>query len=130
MAIRGLGVDLVDVDKMRRSLARTPSLVDRLFTPAEVAYASQAADPSERFAARFAAKEAVMKALGVGIGASGWHDVEVVHSETGAPQLQVTGRAAELAAEKGIGQWLVTISHTEITAEAVVVAESPPLSQG
>lgn len=123
MSIRGIGVDLVDVDRLRRSLARTPSLATRLFTPAERAYAERAADPTERFAVRFAAKEAVMKALGVGLGAFDWHDVEVVHTTSGAPELRVTGRAAILGSEAGVTRWLVTLSHTDRTAEAVVVAE-------
>lgn len=123
MTIRGIGVDLVDVDRMRRSLDRTPTLAARLFTPDERAYAERATDPTERFAARFAAKEAVMKALGVGLGAFDWHDVEVVRTTTGAPELRVTGRAAELAAAAGVARWLVTLSHTDRTAEAVVVAE-------
>jgi holo-[acyl-carrier protein] synthase len=123
VTIRGIGVDLVDVDRMRRSLARTPTLASRLFTPDERAYAERATDPTERFAARFAAKEAVMKALGVGLGAFDWHDVEVVHAASGAPTLRVTGRAAALAADAGVTRWLVTLSHTDRTAEAVVVAE-------
>jgi holo-[acyl-carrier protein] synthase len=126
MTIRGIGVDLVDVDRMRRSLARTPSLASRLFTDDERAYAERAPDPTERLAARFAAKEAVMKALGVGLGAFDWHDVEVVRTATGAPELRLAGRAAELAARAGISRWLVTLSHTDRTAEAVVVAEGDP----
>lgn len=119
----GLGTDLVEVDRLRRSLARTPSLVATLFTDGERAYAEAAADPAERYAARFAAKEAAMKALGVGIGAIGWHDVEVVHGPTGAPWLRVTGRAAELAREAGVRAWSVSLSHTATMAQAVVVAQ-------
>ena len=126
VTIRGIGVDLVDVDRMRRSLARTPTLASRLFTDEERTYAERARDPSERLAARFAAKEAVMKALGVGLGAFDWHDVEVVRTSSGAPELRVTGRAAELAAAAGVTRWLGTLSHTERTAEAVVVAEAAP----
>lgn len=118
----GIGVDLVEVDRMRTTLARTPALVDRIFTPGERAYAEAARDPSERFAARFAAKEAAMKALGVGLGDVDWHDLEVVRTETGAPELLVRGRAAELAASRGVGRWLVTLTHTASMAEAVVVA--------
>ena len=118
----GIGVDLVEVDRMRTALARTPSLRLRLFTEGERAYAESAADPSQRFAARFAAKEAAMKALGVGLGAIDWHDVEVIRGERGAPSLRVTGRAQELAADLGVARWQVTLTHTDSMAEAVVVA--------
>lgn len=118
-----IGVDLVEVDRMRTALARTPSLAVRLFTPAERAYAEQRHDPAERFAVRFAAKEAVMKALGVGLGAFEWHDAEVVRDErSGQPSLRVTGRAGELAEAAGVSSWLLTMSHTASMAEAVAVA--------
>ena len=118
----GIGVDLVDVERLRTVLARTPSLVDRLFTAGEQAYAQAAKDPTERFAVRFAAKEAVMKALGVGLGAIDWHDVDVVKAESGAPSLVITGRAAVLADAAGITTWKLTLAHTAITAEAIAVA--------
>ncbi len=119
----GIGVDLVEVDRMRQALARTPSLAERLFTPAERAYATRARDPAERFAARFAAKEAAMKAMGVGLGSCEWHDLEVVRDEaSGAPSLSVSGRAARRAAELGVARWLLTLTHTATTAEAIAVA--------
>ena len=118
----GIGVDLVDVDRMRTALGRTPSLAARLFTPGERAYADSAKDPAERFAARFAAKEAVMKALGVGLGAVEWHDIEVTRADSGAPSLVITGRAADLADAAGVTRWLLTLTHTRTTAEAIVVA--------
>lgn len=115
-------MDLVEVDRMRTVLARTPTLVERLFTPGERAYAEAAKDPSQRYAARFAAKEAAMKALGVGLGAVDWHDIEVVRSASGAPELRVTGRAYELAVDAGVRAWKVSLTHTDSMAEAVVVA--------
>lgn len=118
----GIGVDLVEVARMRTALARTPTLAGRLFTEAERSYAEQAKDPAPRYAVRFAVKEAVMKALGVGLGAFDWHDVEVVRADSGAPSLVVTGRAAALAAEAGVQEWKITLSHTDDLAEAVVVA--------
>jgi holo-[acyl-carrier protein] synthase len=119
----GIGVDLVEVDRMRRALERTPRLAERLFTPAERTYAEERKDPTERYAVRFAAKEAVMKALGVGLGAFDWHDVEVQRdAETGRPWLVVTGRAAELAGDAGVGSWLLTLTHTSSMAEAIAVA--------
>ena len=119
----GIGTDLVELDRFRASIERTPSLVGRLFTADERHYAESATDPTERYAARFAAKEATMKALGIGLGGLDWHDVEVVrHEDSGAPSLLVTGRAAARAAELGVERWLVTISHTETLAQAIVVA--------
>ncbi|HVM01933.1 MAG TPA: holo-ACP synthase, partial [Acidimicrobiales bacterium] len=73
----GIGIDAVEVGRFRRALARTPRMAERLFTDGERAYGARFADPAPRLAARFAAKEATMKALGVGIGAVGFHDVEV-----------------------------------------------------
>jgi holo-[acyl-carrier protein] synthase len=92
----GVGIDAVDVARFRATLQRTPSMRERCFTPGELAYADQRNDPTEPLAARFAAKEALMKALGVGLGAFGFHDVEVV-------------------VERG---------DTALTAQAIVIAQS------
>jgi holo-[acyl-carrier protein] synthase len=118
----GIGVDLCDVDRMRTSLDRTPTLAERLFTPAERAYCEQRRDPAERYAARFAAKEAVLKAMGLGLGACRWHDIEVVRAESGEPSLHLVGAAAQAAADRGIERWLLTLTHTRTMAEAVAVA--------
>ncbi len=124
----GVGVDLVDVDRFRRVLARRPGLADRLFTAGERADAAAAADPAERLAARFAAKEATMKALGEGLGAFALRDVEVVRSTTpgaarGRPSLRVSAGAAALADRRGVTRWHVSLSHTASMAVAMVVAE-------
>ena len=79
--IIGIGNDLVDLDRFRRVLERQPGLIEKLFTDTEREYAQRRADPTERFAARFAAKEATLKALGVGIGAADWHDIEVLRDD-------------------------------------------------
>ena len=100
--VRGVGVDAVDVARFRTVLARRPGLVRRLFTDGERSYASRGADPGLRLAARFAAKEATLKALGVGIGAADFHEVEVVRGADGAPHLSLAGRAAVLAAARGV----------------------------
>jgi holo-[acyl-carrier protein] synthase len=121
--IVGIGVDAVEVPRMRAILERTPSFRERTFTPGECADAEQRHDPSERFAARFAAKEAVMKAMGLGLGAFGFYDVETVLLESGQPQLVITGQAATLAAERGITRWHISLTHTEQTAIAMVIAE-------
>jgi holo-[acyl-carrier protein] synthase len=120
----GLGVDLVDVPRFAATLARRPGLADRVFTAGERSYAAGLAAPVPSLAARFAVKEAAMKALGVGLGAIDWHDVEVVRLTSGAPELQVTGRAEKLARERGVGGWHVSITHTAAAASAIVVAVS------
>lgn len=118
----GVGVDLCEVPRMRTSLERTPSLADRLFTPGERAYCERRPDPAERYAARFAAKEATLKAMGLGLGACRWHDIEVVRAESGQPSLLLTGSALVAADERGIERWLLTLTHTQHVAEAIAVA--------
>ena len=123
VSIVGIGIDVVDVARLRETLSRTPSFRERCFTPGERAYAERARDSAERFAVRFAAKEAVMKAMGVGLGAFGFHDVEVVRAADGVPTLLITGDAARLADERGVIRWHVSLTHTETTAAAYVIAE-------
>lgn len=118
----GVGIDAVDIERFRRSLERTPSLRDRLFTPAELEYLSVRADPVPGLAARFAAREAAMKALDQGLGAWGFHDISVVRSGSGPPRLSVVGRAAEVAAGFGVSRWTVSLTHTDSVAMAVVAA--------
>jgi holo-[acyl-carrier protein] synthase len=113
----GLGIDAVDVDRFENVLARSPRMAERLFTDGE-----RVLTPVARLAARFAVKEAVMKAMGVGFGAFGWHEVETVRGDSGAPQLVLTGAAATLADGQGITRWMVSLSHTDRTAVAVVAA--------
>jgi holo-[acyl-carrier protein] synthase len=118
----GVGVDLCDVDRIRRTLARTPGFADRVFTEAEQDYCRRRHDPAERFAARFAAKEAVLKALGAGLGACALRDIEVTRAGSGAPALALHGGAATLAADRGVTAWHISLTHTASMAEAVVVA--------
>jgi holo-[acyl-carrier protein] synthase len=120
--ILGIGIDAVDIARFRKSLERTPSMHHRLFTERELAYVAPKADPVPSLAARFASREAVMKAMGLGLGAFGFHDVWVDHRQSGEPLLNVTGRAAELAGERGIGTWHLSITHTDQVAIAYVVA--------
>lgn len=119
----GIGVDVVDIDRFRRSLERTPSMRARLFTAVELSYVAPQADPVPSLAARFAAREAVMKSLGLGLGAFGFHDVWVERAESGEPSLKVTSRAAELADAAGVTRWHLSLSHSDLVAVAYVVAE-------
>jgi holo-[acyl-carrier protein] synthase len=122
----GIGVDLCEVDRMRTALSRTPTLRGRVFTDAEQAYCDERKDPTERYAARFAAKEAVMMALGVGVGACKWNEIEVAKAESGAPSVRLHGGAQRLADERGIGEWRLTLTHTSRRAEAIAVALAAP----
>jgi len=122
VSVLGLGLDLVDVTRFERVLARRPALARRLFSAEELSYAGTLRNPAPTLAGRFAAKEAVMKALGVGVGAIDWTDVSVVRTPGGAPRLVVGGRAARLADALGVGGWSVSISHTAGVAGAVVAA--------
>jgi holo-[acyl-carrier protein] synthase len=115
--IRGVGVDVVDLARFERTLERTPELRARLFTPAEAELTV------ERLAARFAAKEAFVKALRAPAGIS-WQDIEVVLDEHGAPDLVLSGVAAARVQELGITAVHVSLSHDTSVATAFVVAES------
>lgn len=130
--IVGIGVDAVDVRRFARVLGRTSGTRDRLFTTDELAYADSLSDPTPSLAARFAVREAAMKALGVGLGAVDFHDVAVRRNESGRPTLLVGGRAARLAADLGVENWWVSMTHTDDLAVAYVIAEGPaaPLVAG
>jgi len=95
----------------------------RLFTDRELEYVAPKEDPVPSLAARFASREAVMKAMGLGLGAFGFHDAWVRRVPSGAPSLVITGRAVELAGERGISEWLLSITHTDLVAIAHVVAQ-------
>ena len=117
MSIVGVGVDVVDVARLGRVLARTPRLAERLFTDGE------RDRPVASLAARFAAKEAVAKALGAP-GGLRWRDAEVITGERGRPHLALHGGVAAEAEAQGIRTWHLSLSHDGGVATAVVVAES------
>lgn len=124
--ILGTGVDIVEVARLRRALDRHGDrLLYRLFTEAEIAYCN-ASPPhrAARLAARFAAKEAALKALGLGLRQVRWTDVEVRRDAAGRPSLHLAGRLAALAAEKGATRFHLSLSHTQEYAVAQVVVEA------
>jgi holo-[acyl-carrier protein] synthase len=114
--IRGVGVDVVDIARFEESLTRTPALRERLFTDAERDL------PLPSLAARFAAKEALAKALGAPKTLQ-WHDAEITRGDDGRPLLSVQGTVAEAAAKLGVQHWHVSLSHDGGVALAMVVAE-------
>jgi holo-[acyl-carrier protein] synthase len=120
--IIGVGIDVVPVQRFADSLVRTPGLRDRLFTDAEQHTPSGTLRTGESLAARFAAKEAVAKALGAP-GDLHWHDAEVMVGEHGRPHLEVRGTVAGRAAQLGVTSWFLSMSHDGGIASAVVVAE-------
>jgi holo-[acyl-carrier protein] synthase len=103
-------------------MERRAALAERLFSDAEREYAFRQKDPAKSLAARFGAKEAVMKAMGVGLWKFKFRDVEVVRAKSGAPSVALTGRAAEMARERGIAGWQLSLTHTETTALALAIA--------
>jgi holo-[acyl-carrier protein] synthase len=124
--IVGLGVDLVEIERVRRLIdSRGDRAMARLFTEGERAYAGYRVDPARHFAARIAAKEAAFKALAGNDLARGigWREIEVFARPDGGPLLRLHGRAERRAAELGVTRILVSISHTDAMAVAVVVLE-------
>jgi holo-[acyl-carrier protein] synthase len=122
--IVGLGMDLVEIARIERLLAeRGDRAIARLFTAAEAAYAAARSTPAVHFAGRFAAKEAAYKALSGSELARGigWRELEVVKAWDGRPSLLLHGRAGERARELGVSQTMLTMTHSELTAGAVVV---------
>ena len=129
--IVGVGVDAVDVARFRKVLERRPQFATRSFSDAERADAAGSADVAQSLAARFAAKEAVMKALRTGIGGFALTDVEVCRAAgsgatRNAPYLRLHGTAAELAGAQGAGTFHLSLTHTDGVAIAFVVAEQAP----
>ena len=127
--IIGVGIDVVPVDRFAESLTRTPGLRDRLFTAAEQETPRGVPRTGESLAARFAAKEAVAKALGAP-GDLRWHDAEVTVAEHGQPCLTVRGTVAGRAAQLGVTSWHVSLSHDGGIASAVVIAEGVLRGEG
>ena len=120
--IVGVGIDVVPIARFESASERTVQLIERLFTPAERVNAHGIDRTAESLAARFAAKEAVAKALGSPGGMS-WQDCEVVVNDRGRPELMVRGTVAAKAAELGVRSWHVSLSHDGGVASAVVIAE-------
>jgi len=121
--VAGLGIDLLEIDRMERALKRHPRLAERVFTDAERDYAAARARPGRHLAARFAAKEAVVKALGLS-GGFGFRDIEVVAGEP--PTVRLSGRAAEVLGDQRID---ISLTHSRDTAAAVAFAH-PATSVG
>ena len=124
MTVLGLGTDIVETARIAASIARHgEAFLDRVFLASERAYCDRLAAPERCFAARFAAKEAVAKALGTGIGAQlGWRDIEILRQPSGAPAVRLHGTGAATAAGLGVREWRLSLSHSDHYATATALA--------
>ena len=124
--IVGTGIDLAEVDRIRHAIERHGRrFIERIYTSAEIAYVERKANRYERYAARFAAKEAGMKAIGTGWhGGVRWQDFEVANLSSGKPTLRFYGVAAEVAAKLGVRHVALSITHTALHGMALVILES------
>ncbi len=121
--IIGIGVDVVDMPRFAGSLVRTPGLAARLFSERELTQPGGKGENTVSQAARFAAKEAVAKALGAPAGLR-WHDCEILVGERGKPYLEITGTVAQMAKDLNITNWHISLSHDGNIATAFVIAEN------
>lgn len=127
MAVIGVGIDLVEISRIAAALERRPRFAERCFTAGEAAYCASRAYPPQHFAARFAAKEAVGKALGIGM--TRWREVEIIRG-SGPPRAVLTGIYARRAAALGVTGISISLTHSRGTAAAVAVLEGPAGSTG
>jgi len=118
----GVGVDLVEIERMERAIQRTPRITKRVFTSGEREYAWSKARPAVHYASFFAAREAVLKALGCGFAGVNYQDVEVTHDDKGKPTVLLHGNAAALAEQQNIKEIQISLSHTHQMAVASAVA--------
>ena len=126
MSVLGVGVDLVETTRIEHSMERFgEKFLRRIFTDGEIGYCNSMKFPARHFAARFAAKEAVSKAFGTGIGhAIGWREIDVQKKESGEPFVILTGKAKELATARAVSSVWISLSHTDHYAAATIVIEA------
>ena len=123
--IYGIGTDIIEVERVEAKIRKEQGFRELVFTPHEIAYCTQQTASYEHYAARFAAKEALLKALGTGWGQGGpnFNEIEIRSNGAGKPELHLIGRAERLYGELGIKQVLVSLSHIKATAVAMVIIE-------
>ena len=121
--IIGLGIDVVDLERFAQSLERYGErLQKRMYTDVEQEYCERFSSSLEHYAARFAAKEAVAKALGTGIGPINWKEIEILRGTAGKPELYLNGQAEVIAGQLGLNKWSISLSHSQTYAVAMAVA--------
>jgi holo-[acyl-carrier protein] synthase len=122
--IAGLGLDMIEVDRVAEKIGKESGFREMIFTPAEIAYCEDKTNKFEHYAARFAAKEAFFKALGTGwLTGTAFNQVEIVHTDQGQPQISLLGETAETIEAIGSFKILVSLSHLKAVASAVVILE-------
>lgn len=123
MQVYGTGVDIVEVERVERAIRRLGDrFLNRVYTPAELAYCAPEPHRYRRLAARFAAKEAVLKALGIGLREVRWNQVEIERDRLGKPHVRLSGRVAEIASARGVAEVHVSISHSRLYGVAQAIA--------
>lgn len=121
--IIGIGTDIIEIDRMKKAVQTRPKMVERVFTRAEIDYCQSIGNFFTSLAARFAAKEAMAKALGTGFRDFKWQDIEVTNDSLGKPGINIYGNALEKAKELGVSRIQVSLSHCHDYAVAMVVLE-------
>ena len=121
--ITGIGTDLIEIVRIQRAIEKNPHFMERVYTANEIVYCRRKKNAWQSFAARFAAKEAVSKALGTGIGPVGLMEIEIVNAENGQPKVVLHGKALQLAADRNIQRVHISLSHSEAYAMATAVLE-------
>ena len=121
--ITGIGTDLIEIVRIQRAIEKNPHFMERIYTANEIAYCRRNKNAWQSFAARFAAKEAVSKALGTGIGPVGLMEIEILNAENGQPKVVLHGKALQLAADRNIQRVHISLSHSEAYAMATAVLE-------
>lgn len=122
MIIKGFGVDIIEIDRIEKAIQRFPRFVDRIFTSKEKNYCLKKPRPAAHLALRFAAKEAVAKALGTGINGFSFKDIEVERLKNGKPKVNLQGKAREIAEGMGIEEIYLSLSFTRYNAVASCIA--------
>lgn len=121
--ITGIGTDLIEIVRIQRAIEKNPHFMERVYTANEIAYCQRKKNAWQSFAARFAAKEAVSKAFGTGIGPVGLMEIEILNAENGQPKVVLHGKALQLAADRNIQRVHISLSHSEAYAMATAVLE-------
>ena len=121
--IFGIGTDMVEISRIQKAIEKNPRFLQKVYTEEEIAYCRRKKNPWQSFAARFAAKEAVSKAMGTGLGKIGLTDIEVVNQPSGRPQIVLYGAAQAFALEHGFGRVHISLSHSEAYAIATAIIE-------
>ncbi|MDX9871328.1 MAG: holo-ACP synthase [Clostridia bacterium] len=118
-----LGADIIEIERIRNALMRHPAFDVRVLTAREMEYYREKTDPAPFLAGRFAAKEAILKCLGLGMRNLSWHDLEILPDELGAPQVEFSQAVEKCMREKGISAIKISISHSRDYAMAVAIGE-------